>query len=114
QGSQAEFQVAGGCGLGALQAANQKKVWGIGVDADQAYLGSHILTSGVKRVDTAVYTFYRLAKAGKLGAGKDLVFNLKNKGQDVGKISTRVPPGVITQMNAHKPLSISGKIQATS
>jgi basic membrane protein A and related proteins len=114
QGSQAEFQVAGGCGLGALQAANQKKVWGIGVDADQAYLGSHILTSGVKRVDTAVYTFYRLAKAGKLGAGKDLVFNLKNKGQDVGKISKRVPQGFITKMNAQKPLIISGKIKPPS
>ena len=67
-----EFQVAGGCGLGALDAAKSKKVWGIGVDADQHYLGSHILTSGVKRVDTAVYTFFKLAKAGKLGAGHDL------------------------------------------
>ena len=110
QGAQAVFQVAGGCGLGALQAAKQKGVWGIGVDADQAYLGPHILTSGVKRVDTAVYTFYKLAKAGKLGAGRDLVFNLKNKGQDVGKISSRVPKGFITKMNAQKPLIISGKI----
>ena len=39
QGSQAVFQVAGGCGLGALDAAKQKKVWGIGVDADQALPG---------------------------------------------------------------------------
>ena len=111
QGSQAEFQVAGGCGLGALQAARQQKVWGIGVDADQAYLGSHILTSGVKRVDTAVYTFYKLAKAGKLGAGRDLVFDLKNKGQDVGKISPRVPGAFITKMNAQKALIIKGKIK---
>jgi basic membrane protein A and related proteins len=111
QGAQAVFQVAGGCGLGALQAAKQKGVWGIGVDADQAYLGSHILTSGVKRVDTAVYTFYALAKAGKLGAGKDLVFNLKNKGQDVGKISKRVPKSFITKMNAQKALIIKGKIK---
>jgi basic membrane protein A len=29
------FQVAGGCGLGALDAAKEKGVWGIGVDADQ-------------------------------------------------------------------------------
>ena len=111
QGSQAEFQVAGGCGLGALQAARQQKVWGIGVDADQAYLGSHILTSGVKRVDTAVYNFYKLAKAGKLGAGKDLVFDLKNKGQDVGKISPRVPGAFIAKMNAQKALIIKGKIK---
>ena len=114
QGSQAEFQVAGGCGLGALQAARQQKVWGIGVDADQAYLGSHILTSGVKRVDTAVYTFYKLAKAGKLGAGKDLVFNLKNGGQDVGKISPRVPGAFIAKMNAQKALIIKGKIKPPS
>jgi basic membrane protein A len=111
QGAQAVFQVAGGCGLGALQAAKQKGVWGIGVDADQAYLGSHILTSGVKRVDTAVYTFYKLAKAGKLGAGKDLVFDLKNKGQDVGKISKRVPKAFVTKMNAQKALIITGKIK---
>ena len=35
-GSDVVFQVAGGCGLGALDAADQKGVWGIGVDADQA------------------------------------------------------------------------------
>jgi basic membrane protein A len=114
QGAQAVFQVAGGCGLGALQAAKQSKVWGIGVDADQAYLGPHILTSGVKRVDTAVYTFYKQAKAGTLGPGKDLVFNLKNKGQDVGKISPRVPGAFITKMNAQKALIIKGKIKPPS
>jgi basic membrane protein A len=114
QGAQAVFQVAGGCGLGALQAAKQKGVWGIGVDADQAYLGSHILTSGVKRVDTAVYTFYKQAKAGTLGPGKDLVFNLKNKGQDVGKISPKVPKGFITKMNVQKALIIKGKIKPPS
>ena len=114
QGSGAEFQVAGGCGLGALQAAKQSRVWGIGVDADQAYLGKHILTSGVKRVDTAVYTFYKLARDGKLGAGHDLVFDLKNKGQDVGKISKRVPKAFITKMNAKKALIIKGKIKPPS
>ena len=49
------FQVAGGCGLGALDAAKGKNVQGIGVDADQFYLGTHILTSALKRVDVAVY-----------------------------------------------------------
>jgi len=114
QGSQAEFAVAGGCGLGALQAARSAKVWGIGVDADQHYLGPHILTSGVKRVDTAVFTFYQLAKAGKLGTGHDLVFNLKNKGQDVGVISKKVPKALIAKMNLQKPKIISGKIKVPS
>ena len=43
QGSQVVFQVAGGCGLGALDAAKAEGVWGIGVDRDQAFLASHIL-----------------------------------------------------------------------
>jgi basic membrane protein A len=114
RGSQAVFQVAGGCGLGALDAAKQKKVWGIGVDADQAYLGPHILTSGVKRVDTAVFAFFRASKNGTLKTGRDLVFNLKNKGQDVGKISPKVPKAFIAKMNALKPRIISGKIKIPS
>jgi basic membrane protein A len=114
RGSQAVFQVAGGCGLGALDAAKQKKVWGIGVDADQAYLGPHILTSGVKRVDTAVFAFFRQSKNGTLKTGRDLVFNLKNKGQDVGKISPKVPKAFIAKMNALKPRIVSGKIKIPS
>jgi basic membrane protein A len=114
RGSQAVFQVAGGCGLGALDAAKQKKVWGIGVDADQSYLGPHILTSGVKRVDNAVYAAFAASKAGKFPGGKDFVFNLKNKGQDVGKISPKVPKAFIAKMNALKPQIISGKIKIPS
>ena len=115
RGAQAVFQVAGGCGLGALQAAKQKRVWGIGVDADQGYLGKHILTSGVKRVDNAVYTFFRTAKNGTLKTGRDFVFNLKNGGQDVGKISTNCRCAAeVKKMNALKPLIISGKIKIPS
>ena len=39
---------------------------------------------------------------------------LKNKGQDVGKISKRVPPALIAKMNAQKPLIIKGKIKPPS
>lgn len=49
------FQVAGGCGVGALDAANQRGVYGIGVDADQSYLYPSVITSALKRVDVAVY-----------------------------------------------------------
>ncbi|HCI79381.1 MAG TPA: BMP family ABC transporter substrate-binding protein, partial [Ktedonobacter sp.] len=49
------FQVAGGCGVGALDAANGKNVYGIGVDADQGYLYPSVITSALKRVDTALY-----------------------------------------------------------
>ena len=51
----------------------------------------------MKRVDTAVYTFYKLAAQNKLGAGHDLVFDLKNGGQDVGKISKKAPAALRRQ-----------------
>ena len=35
QGAQVLFQVAGGCGLGTLKAADEAGIWGIGVDVDQ-------------------------------------------------------------------------------
>jgi basic membrane protein A len=50
------FQVAGNCGLGVLSAARERNVWGIGVDADQGYIGAHVLTSAQKKVDVAVFT----------------------------------------------------------
>jgi basic membrane protein A len=63
-GSVVVFQVAGGCGLGALDAAKEKGVWGIGVDADQGYLGSWVATSALKRVDVAVYNAIQAANHG--------------------------------------------------
>ena len=48
-GSGVVFPVAGGCGLGALDAAGERNRWAVGVDADQSYLGKHILTSAQER-----------------------------------------------------------------
>jgi basic membrane protein A len=112
KGSRVIFQVAGGCGLGALDAAREKGRWGIGVDKDQSNLGAHILTSAVKRVDTAVFLTAQSAKSGKFKGGVDAVFNLRNNGVAVGKISPRVPKAFIKTMNALRPLLISGKIKA--
>jgi basic membrane protein A len=112
KGSRVIFQVAGGCGLGALDAAREKGRWGLGVDKDQSNLGAHILTSAVKRVDTAVFLTAQSAKAGTFKGGVDAVFNLRNNGVAVGKISPRVPKAFIKTMNALRPLLISGKIKA--
>jgi basic membrane protein A len=116
QGSQVIFQVAGGCGLGALDAAKashkgKRPVWGIGVDADQGYLGKHILTSGTKKVDVAVYNFIKSVNDGTFKGARDFVFTLKNGGQGVGKISPAVPKSFVTKMNAIKALIIKGKIK---
>jgi basic membrane protein A len=111
QGSQVIFQVAGGCGLGALDAAKEKGVWGIGVDRDQSSLGPHILTSAVKRVDQSVFLTAEAVKDGEFKGGTDAVFNLENEGVAVGKISPKVPQELIDQMNELKPQIVDGTIK---
>src|SRR6266576_1343338 len=109
QGASVIFQVASGCGLGALDAAKEKGVWGIGVDADQSFLGPHILTSAVKRVDTAVFDAIKLAVDGKFKGG-NIVFGLKDNGVDIGKISPKVPQSEVAKINQVRADIIAGKI----
>jgi len=87
EGSQVVFQVAGQCGLGALDAAKEKKVVGIGVDADQGYLGSHIITSALKKVDVAVFNTVKSAQDGSFKGGTDKIFDVKSGGVGLGKVS---------------------------
>jgi basic membrane protein A len=87
KGSKVVFQVAGGCGLGALDAAKEKGVQGIGVDADQAYLGDHILTSALKNVDVAVFEAVKRAQEGNFEGGTDVIATVENGGVGLGKIS---------------------------
>jgi basic membrane protein A and related proteins len=86
KGSKVVFQVAGGCGLGALDAAKEKGVQGIGVDADQAYLGDHILTSALKKVDVAVFEAIKRAQDGEFKGGTDVIATVANDGVGLGKI----------------------------
>jgi basic membrane protein A len=113
-GSQVVFNVAGPCGLGALDAAKERKRWGIGVDVDQSFLGSHILTSAVKRVDVGIFLAVKGAKTGKgYKAGGDLVFNLKNGGVSLGKFSKRanLKKAWLNQIASLRKQIISGKIK---
>jgi basic membrane protein A len=108
-GSQAVFAVAGGCGLGALAAAKQQHVWGIGVDADQSFLGPHILTSATKRVDRAVFLAVQDVANGRFHGG-NAVYGLDRGGVGLGKISPKVPKSEVAAVNRIKARIIAGKI----
>src|SRR4051794_18243112 len=86
-GSKVVFQVAGGCGLGALLAAKQQRVWGIGVDGDQSFLGPHVLTSALKGVDSAVFLTSKAVQDGMFHGGTNSVFGLVQDGVGLGKFS---------------------------
>jgi len=88
RGSGIVFQVAGQCGLGALDAAKEKSKLGIGVDADQAFLGDHILTSALKKIDVAVLETIKSVQDDAFKPGEDQVFDVKSDGVGIGKVST--------------------------
>jgi len=73
------FQVAGGCGLGVLQAAGQAGVYSVGVDADQKDADPSVIASALKKVDVATYTAIQNVVNGKF-AGGALTFNIANDG----------------------------------
>jgi basic membrane protein A len=110
QGAGVIFQVAGGCGLGALNAAKERDVWGIGVDADQSYLGPHILTSAQKRVDTAVFRTIESVQDGSFAGGKNLTFGLEDDGVGLGKISAEVPQEDLAKFEELKQKIVAGEI----
>src|SRR3954449_2328517 len=85
EGAKVIFQVAGGCGLGALDAAKEKGVQGIGVDADQSYLGDQIMTSALKKVDVAVYDTIKSTQEGTFKGGTNSVFDVKSGAVGLGK-----------------------------
>ncbi len=109
-GSVVVFQVAGGCGLGALDAAHEKGVWGVGVDADQGYLGPWVLTSALKRVDTAVYDSIKDAKNGSFKGGQDVVYGLAQDGVGIGRFSPKAPGGIAAKVAQVRQRLLDGKV----
>jgi basic membrane protein A and related proteins len=90
EGSQVVFQVAGGCGLGALDAAKERNVAGIGVDADQSNLGDQVITSALKKVDVAVFDTAQQVQDGSFKGGEDTIFDLKSEGVGLAPLNPDV------------------------
>jgi basic membrane protein A len=88
KGAKVVFQVAGSCGLGAIDAAKEKSMQAIGVDADQSYLGPQIITSALKKVDVAVFNAIKSVQDNTYKGGTDTVNSLQNNGVGIGKISS--------------------------
>ena len=115
-GASVVFQVAGQCGLGVLSAAKERNRFGIGVDADQGYLGNHVLTSAVKKVDVAVASTIAAAKSGgdAFKTNFNAIFSVKNNGVGYGKISSRAQPSWKKAIESVRKQIASGKIKVTA
>ena len=93
QGAQVIFQVAGICGDGALTKAGSLRQVGHrrGRRRVQRRSKGHILTSALKKTDVGVYNTIKTRSPASWQGGTNLLFNLKNNGVGVGKISPKVP-----------------------
>jgi basic membrane protein A len=120
------YAAAGSSGTGMFKAAKEytdrvgqsKKVWGIGVDSDQALtvggdLAPYVLTSMLKRVDVAVYETIKAFTNGTIKGGATEVFDAKRDG--VGYATTGDHIKDITgKLEDFKKDIIDGKITVPS
>lgn len=81
QGADIVFNVASGTGPGILEAAAEAGKYAIGVDLNQDDdQPGHVLTSMLKRVDTAVYTLIEDVVNGKFEGNTTMKLGLENEG----------------------------------
>ena len=108
------FAAAGGSGMGALKAANEKGKLAIGVDTNQNYMyPGTMLTSMLKRGDNAIYDSFMQVKNGTWKAG------VSNKGVKDGGVDWAldadnrklISPELEKKINAVRADIISGKVK---
>jgi basic membrane protein A len=76
RGSDVIFQVAGDCGLGAIDAACQEGKYAIGVDADQSGQGDCVITSALKPLETSVFSTIESLVDGEFEGGQNVFFGV--------------------------------------
>lgn len=125
------FHASGACGIGVIQAADEKDFWAIGVDMDQSAESkkNKVLCSMIKRVDVGTYTVIKAYtdNSFKGGAANAVELGLKEEGVGYsdggGNVSselaaitdkykeaindgTIVVPGTREELEAFKPVEI--------
>jgi basic membrane protein A and related proteins len=74
QGADIVFQVAGQCGLGAIDAACERNRIAIGVDSDQSGQGDCVLFSALKPLEDSVFSVIETANEGNFEGGRNQTF----------------------------------------
>ncbi len=117
-GADVIFQVAGGSGLGVIDAAKQAHFWAIGVDSPQGYLApNNILASAVKNVGNAVFDMIKAKLNGTYKRGTIYTYGISNNGVGLSysKVMLKnVPADVIQKLIQLRTQVITGKIKVKS
>jgi basic membrane protein A len=110
KGADIVYQLAGGTGLGVIQAAKDGGFYAIGADSNQAYLApAHVLTSTSKLVNVAVFDTVKNLQNGKFQPGV-VTYDLKNHGVDISPVLKGIPKSIVDKVDALKQKIIDGQI----
>ena len=114
-GANVVYQVAGGTGLGVIQAAKQEGKFAIGVDTDQDGLApGFVLTSMVKRTDIAVETVVKDYASHSFPGGQTITLGLKQDGVGLSAMKftkDKIPAADLAKIDDMKNKIIAGDIK---
>lgn len=112
QGADVIYHASGACGIGVIKAAAEKQLYAIGVDSPQYHLAPYwVLTSMVKRVDTAVYSEVKALTEGEFEAGHKIYGLAENGVGYSDHANAKVHPDLMKQVDKLKQQIIDGEIQ---
>lgn len=119
-GADVIYHAAGGTGAGLFNAAKEhseatgSKVWGIGVDSDQyltvdSEVQEYVLTSMLKRVDTAVYEIIKAHLDGTF-VGSETRYDLSVDGVGYSTSGDFLSADIVAQLEDYRAQIIDGSI----
>ena len=120
EGADVIYHAAGGTGAGLFTAAKEhseatgSKVWGIGVDSDQYYtvdadVQEYVLSSMLKRVDTAIFEIIKAHLEGTFGPGETR-YDLSVDGVGYSTAGDFLSADIVAQLEEFKAQIIDGSI----
>lgn len=114
EGADIVYQVAGGTGIGIIEAAKAEGHYAIGVDTDQDGMApGNVLTSMIKRVDVAVEEIIVNYAAGKFPGGEVMNFGLAQDGVALSEMKHTkdiIPAAYVEKVAAMRADIIAGNV----
>ena len=107
------FHAAGAVGDGVIEAVKEKNKMAVGVDRDQNYLApKNVITSSMKRVDSAVFQVTSDLKKGIFKGGTTQNYGLKDGAVDVAPTTSKmIPEALLKEVTELKKKIAEGKIK---
>jgi basic membrane protein A and related proteins len=114
-GANVVYQVAGGTGLGVIQAAKEAGKFAVGVDTDQDGVApGAVLTSMIKRTDVAVETVMKDYAEHKFPGGKTVTLGLAQDGVGLSPMKytkDKIPAAILAKVDELKKKILSGDVK---